>query len=204
MVTKNIISQPIWAVTEYNGILTSVLRNNFENDNGRNGIEHERDDEFNAYIWMSNNRELVATIENARASEVFYESFENNGTQGQSKTGAKYLSSGSYNISNPPSGSNLKMSYWYWSGGKWNYSSELDFSPTINSSGSRLDEIRVYPEYGRMTTYTYESGIGISSITDPNGVTQYFSYDAANRLSKVSDNDRNLLQHTEYKYQTQN
>ena len=55
-----------------------------------------------------------------------------------------------------------------------------------------------------MTTYKYESGIGISSITDPNGVTQYFSYDAANRLSNVSDNDRNLLRHTEYKYQTQN
>ena len=55
-----------------------------------------------------------------------------------------------------------------------------------------------------VTTYTHDPLIGITSITDPRGITVYYEYDAENRLKYVKDKDQNILSENEYNYQPQN
>lgn len=54
----------------------------------------------------------------------------------------------------------------------------------------------------QITTYTHNPLIGITSITPPNGVTEYYFYDAANRLEfiKIKDEAGNFNIVKEYQY----
>jgi YD repeat-containing protein len=74
---------------------------------------------------------------------------------------------------------------------------------TIGSAGQFLDEVRLYPTYSKMTTYTYDPSIGLTSMTDPNDLTSYFEYDELGRLVVVRDSDRNIIKHYKYHYQGQ-
>ncbi|GGG59923.1 hypothetical protein GCM10011378_39890 [Hymenobacter glacieicola] len=56
-----------------------------------------------------------------------------------------------------------------------------------------LDEFRFHAENARMTTTTYESFVGKTSITDENQVTTYFLYDASNELRLVKDAKGNIV-----------
>ncbi|MFQ8806290.1 MAG: RHS repeat domain-containing protein [Alistipes indistinctus] len=69
---------------------------------------------------------------------------------------------------------------------------------TIGEENAYVDEVRVYPQDARMTTYTYLPGIGMTSQTDPNGHTVYYRYDALGRLSAIRDNERRLLKSYQY------
>ena len=51
-----------------------------------------------------------------------------------------------------------------------------------------------------VTSYTYRPMIGMSSLTDTNGRTEYYEYDKFNRLSVVKDHDGNRLKAYEYHY----
>ena len=53
----------------------------------------------------------------------------------------------------------------------------------------------------RVTTYTHRPLVGVSSVTDANGVTGYFHYDPFNRLDLVFDKDLNILKRYNYQYQ---
>lgn len=50
----------------------------------------------------------------------------------------------------------------------------------------------------RITTFTYESLVGIKSITDPQGYTTKYEYDGFGRLIAVRDNDGNLVSENKY------
>lgn len=71
----------------------------------------------------------------------------------------------------------------------------------IPQTSVAIDELRLYPETARMTTYTYDMGIGVTTVADPNNAISYYLYDALNRLIMIKDIDNNILKTIDYKYQ---
>ena len=64
-----------------------------------------------------------------------------------------------------------------------------------------IDELRLYPQIARFTSYTYQEGIGQISECNENNQTSFFDYDEFNRLKLVKDPNRTILKKNEYQYQ---
>jgi YD repeat-containing protein len=72
---------------------------------------------------------------------------------------------------------------------------------TINESHqAQLNELRTSLPNAMITTYTHKPLVGVSTITDPRGITVYYDYDEQNRLKSVKDHNGNLVSEHEYKY----
>ncbi|PIF33169.1 YD repeat-containing protein [Flavobacterium sp. 9] len=56
---------------------------------------------------------------------------------------------------------------------------------------------------GMVSTYTYNPLVGVTSITDPKGISTYYEYDIFGRLKFVKDKDQNVLQKYCYNYKGQ-
>ena len=69
------------------------------------------------------------------------------------------------------------------------------FNEKLRSASSLKD--------AHINTFTYDPLIGITSQTDPNGITTYYEYDDFGRLEYVKDDDGNILKHLTYHYQNQ-
>lgn len=63
-----------------------------------------------------------------------------------------------------------------------------------------LNNLRTALPNARVTSFTYDPLIGVTSITDPRGRTAYYLYDSFNRLQYVKDHDGNVLSKNEYHY----
>ncbi len=76
-----------------------------------------------------------------------------------------------------------------------------------NALRLELDKLRssqIIPTRSLITTYTYDPMMGITSSTDENGITTYFSYDDHSRLQQVKDFEGNVLQEYQYQFSTNN
>lgn len=70
------------------------------------------------------------------------------------------------------------------------------YMPMIKSLQNELPESFV-------TLYKYKPFVGVSEITNPRGVTTYYSYDGMGRLIEsylIKDNVKNIIQHVNYNY----
>lgn len=89
-----------------------------------------------------------------------------------------------------------------------------DVTPVINQSildspssdtalRTELNKLRTATalKNAQVTTITYKRGVGMSSVTSPNGLTVYYEYDTFGRLKYVKDKDNNILSKSEYVYQ---
>ncbi|HCT29971.1 MAG TPA: hypothetical protein DIW31_04400, partial [Bacteroidales bacterium] len=61
----------------------------------------------------------------------------------------------------------------------------------------------IIPEGSHYSSYTYNPGVGITSETDPNGITSFYYYDALNRLNEIRDDKNNILKKYDYHYSGQ-
>lgn len=79
--------------------------------------------------------------------------------------------------------------------------SDLDLDPnTENALISALDDFRNNAQLKNyeITTYTYDHGVGVTSMTSPSGIREYYKYDPAGRLERILDKDNNIIK--EFKY----
>jgi YD repeat-containing protein len=170
---------------------------------------HNSDNIFISFKYWPNNNQPVAKAVYSVYNNIYYNSFEDIGPTNLTLTDANGLNiakSGSRvyysgTLALPSSYVGNYMSYWYYKNNQWSFSGIIPFTTPINSGGSYLDEVRVFPGDAQMTTYTYEPMLGISSQTDENNITTYYYYDEFGRLKDIKDNNGNIIKHYEYNYQ---
>lgn len=174
--------------------------------------KHDFDQVYTSYIFAYKNTLKIAEIINAKISQVFYTSFEDNenAISGISKTGEKYHP-GPFTFSLPSESGQYLVSYYLKNGDLWEYQEEVTQNAGGNYSISAgpIDELRVHPLEAFMITQTWKPGIGVSSNCDQNGVTSYQNFDDFGRpieqlnqdFKKVMDMKyHSLFQNTNYSY----
>ncbi|PSR51972.1 hypothetical protein AHMF7605_29120 [Adhaeribacter arboris] len=180
-----------------------------------NLLEHSmKDGMHTSYLWGENGTVVIAKVDHAKAQQLYHTSFEEDlqATTLQHKTGRKSRSiTGAYTIptaNRPTEKGNYVLTYWLKQGsGGWVYKEKSIASYIPGNSiatetiNGYLDEVRLYPKGAKMTTFTYEPLVGITSVTDANNVTVHYEYDAFNRLKCKRDQDGNLLECYDYVFQ---
>jgi YD repeat-containing protein len=63
-----------------------------------------------------------------------------------------------------------------------------------------IDDVRIAVVGSELTTFTHEPLVGVTSVSDQNGVTTTFEYDELSRLKIMRDNDQNILKRYVYNY----
>jgi YD repeat-containing protein len=160
-----------------------------------------------SYLWGYNKSLPIAKVLNAIPNEVYHTSFEDDGTiYGDSKTGMKVCTTTFAAPLKNLINQKYILSHWKLEG-KWQYViSEInvnDGTCLINipaTSISPIDEVRFYPANSQMETYTWKQGVGVTSVTDPNGRTTYYEYDSNGRLVWIKDEDKKIIQKIEYNF----
>jgi hypothetical protein len=66
-----------------------------------------------------------------------------------------------------------------------------------------IDELRLYPSYAQMSTYTYAPLIGMTSGCSANNIITYYEYDLLDRLQVIKDMDGNVIKTIDYHYKGQ-
>ncbi|TYR36318.1 RHS repeat protein [Sphingobacterium phlebotomi] len=86
-------------------------------------------------------------------------------------------------------------------GGWIQYRREVTAVSSVTLSGNVLiDDVRLYPLEASMFTATYIPLVGMTSKSDPRGITEYYEYDSFGRLSTVKDFEGNILKTYCYNY----
>lgn len=160
-----------------------------------------------SYLWGYNNSLPVAEVTNGEASRARHTSFEEDGVvHDEAKTGSRVWS-GVFNLLLPEFSGDYLLSYWEKTGSNpWTLIPDTvtvtapGQSINIGTAGSFIDEVRLLPPGSRMTTYTYDPVIGLTSATDFNQSTTYYEYDNSGRLQFVKDLDKNVVKRYSYHY----
>jgi len=74
---------------------------------------------------------------------------------------------------------------------------------SVSASSATIDELRLYPSGGQMTTYTYTPLLGLTSQCDVSNHPAYFEYDTLGRLRDIKDQDGNVIKTIDYHYKGQ-
>lgn len=75
-----------------------------------------------------------------------------------------------------------------------------NLAESTNPNMSTIDALRTALPNALVTTYTYKPLVGMTSMTDPRGVTTYYNYDTFNRLQWTKDANGKLIQSFDYNY----
>lgn len=166
---------------------TSVVFSDYDGVTGNLLSYKLSDGVITSFVWGYSKNLPIAEVVGASYNQIFYTGFEDDGVVGMTHSGQRFYNGQTYTIPSElqPQGDNLVMTYWY-NDGSWKLQTETPYSPTLAKAGAvGYDDVRVYPKGARMTTYTHDALVGVTSISDPNNVIRYFEYDEQNRLQKV-------------------
>jgi YD repeat-containing protein len=187
------------------------------------------DDEVSSYIYDNGNSLLIAKVTNGMADQSAFTDFENGINEGGwnfsdwlpnfstfAKTGdfsfsgelnSALLPAGTYTVSLWASGTGLvsvqgesKIVAVDWRRYEWTVTLPSQGSINVVTNGHLIDGLRLHAKNARMTTFTHQALIGVTSMTDENHQTTYYEYDGLNRLETVRDSDKNIVRHYDYKY----
>ena len=136
--------------------------------------------------------------------DVFFEDFESDdgGPEGYHSDRGHL---GTYTVSltdlNPYR--NYILDYWRRTGaGHWEYvRTSFTGNAAIGGPGMTVDQVRVFPEDAEAESYTWDANGLLLSRTDGRGVTESYEFDGLGRLTVIRDNDGNIIEQYEYKYQ---
>lgn len=133
-------------------------------------------------------------------NEFFYEGFEQYAyTTGTAHSGNMYYT-GNYTVPFiPPNGRSYTIQYWNLAAGAWSFN-EKPYTTNMVLTGP-VDDVRVFPSDGLITTTTYNPLVGKTSDIDPSGHALYYQYDGLGRQSVILDNELNIQKAFDYKYQ---
>jgi YD repeat-containing protein len=172
-------------------------------------LEYQKDVNIRFATTLSYDVEVEETVY-TRVNEVMFENFEEHTQQIKSETAhtGHYVYRGSFSIElQDKIAGDYVLTYWSSADGTdWTKNdipitvSSSSTSYTIGDSNTYLDDIRLHPVDAMMTTYTYDPLVGMTSQTDPAGVTIYYEYDDFGRLKNILDDEGNLVQQMEYHY----
>ncbi len=174
-----------------------------------NPLELSRINDVNAvYLWGYNDSYTVATITNAKANEVFFNSFEYDpdvGNTADAHTGTKGKTGGySKTLTGLTANKPYVLTYWQKTESGWEpqtvsiaASGSTEYSISISG---HVDDVRFYPLGAAMTTYTYKPLIGVETATDPNNLVTKYTYDSFGRLNTIRDHLGNILRQVTYHY----
>lgn len=180
-----------------------------------NVLQHSMPNGVNtAYLWGEYGTVIIAKADHAQSKQIYHTSFEEDAlasTQYQKTGRASKAINGTYVIptgSGPAFAGNYILSWWEKVGtAGWAYKEKsitnyvVGTAIATTSVNGYIDEVRLYPVEAKMTTFTHEPLVGVTSITDANGVSVYFEYDAFNRLKLKRDQDGNIIEWFDYKFQ---
>ncbi|MDM1507727.1 hypothetical protein HX079_18415, partial [Myroides odoratimimus] len=78
----------------------------------------------------------------------------------------------------------------------------LDGSCKESNLRKRLNEFRSNGLFtnSMVSVYTYDPLVGVTSIMQPNGQTEYYNYDSSNRLQSIVKDKKEVLKTFEYNY----
>ena len=74
------------------------------------------------------------------------------------------------------------------------------FASSETPSFNKLELLRSNLPDAQVTTYTYKAGVGVESMTKPNGSSLFYEYDPLGRLSCVKDTDGNVVEAYKYNF----
>ncbi|WP_147243306.1 hypothetical protein [Chitinophaga flava] len=158
-----------------------------------------------SFVWGYGDAYPVMKADNAEASEIYYEGFENSVLPGVatdvSHQGSKsFRGTLSVNFIRPDSKEYL-LSYWKYSGGSWQkvVQTLTSDSPTLRTT-EPIDDITIYPKGAALSTYSYLPLVGITSENSPVNILRKYSYDKLGRLQIVRDADNRILKMLCYNY----
>ncbi|MGY4537395.1 YD repeat-containing protein [Mucilaginibacter sp. UYNi724] len=163
----------------------------------------------NAVTWGYNRLYPTSSTHNAKWSDAYHENFEEFMGSGLSilndcRTGHFSKANGFSKTLTGITNKKYVLTYWKKTSNKWEYVSikNIDISNnsyTISINGTyQVDDICFYPQEAQMTTSTYEPLVGLTSVTNPNGITVYYEYDDFNRLKCVKDESGNIVKLMDY------
>lgn len=186
-----------------------------------------------AYVWDHNTNLLIAEAVNTTEEHIAYTSFEGDGKGSWTFTGSPVTEANAptgkkaYDLSNGAVSRSISTSKTYivtfwatsaktvsnatlvYTGRTLNgytfyqyQTNSLAASVQISGSG-RIDELRLYPQDARMTTYTYEPLVGVTAQCDLNNNIVYYEYDGLGRLVVIRDLFKNILKKFSYGYHDQ-
>lgn len=222
------LSKPLTALTPFKPAKVSngefIIDNRYQsvqyydsyNKQGQLTCFHSPNGHYKTFIYNDSGTLPIADVKNASPDNVFHTSFEDDSSQNvlvcaTAKSGIK-VHTLPYNLDTKNiTPGDYELTYWESSdrGVTWVRKLELvKISQGVTSisvgttqtSSKYIDEVRLIPANTdvRMTTCTYQLGIGKTSVTDNNGLTTYYEYDLFGRLSRILNNDRNPVKSYEY------